>query len=255
MPVSEFLYGRRPVVEALRAGRRNHIRLLLAEGMKKADLLDEVQSLALARGLTIKSVSRQTFDDRLGDVNHQGVALETSPYPYAELDDIQAKTRKMNEPPFVLLLDHLQDPQNLGSIFRTAEAAGVHGVIIPERRAAEVTPAVVRASAGASEHLLVVQVVNLVNTMNELKQEGLWLAGLDAGPDSVLYTEADLKGPVGLVIGGEGEGLGRLVGETCDYRIRLPMLGQIDSLNAGVAAAIAVYDVRRRRAPAAPPVK
>jgi 23S rRNA (guanosine2251-2'-O)-methyltransferase len=237
------------VFEALRAGRRRHTRLLLAEGMKKLDLLDDIQALAKARDLPVRLLGRQALDDQLGDVNHQGVALETSPYPYADMEEVTARTQLHKEPPFILLLDHLQDPQNLGSILRTAEAAGVHGVIIPERRAAEVTPAVVRASAGASEFLPVVRVVNLVNAMNLLKEEGLWLAGLDAGPDSVLYTEADLKGAVGLVIGGEGEGLGRLVGETCDFRIRLPMLGQIDSLNAGVAAAIALYEVRRRRMP------
>lgn len=248
MPL-EILYGRRPVFESLRAGRRHHARLLLAEGMKKLELLDEIQALAKSRDLPVRLLARQAFDDQLGDVNHQGVALETSPYPYAEMEDVTARTQLRKEPPFILILDHLQDPQNLGSIFRTAEAAGVHGVIIPERRAAEVTPSVVRASAGASEFLPVVRVVNLVNAMNLLKEEGLWLAGLDAGPDSVLYTEADLKGPVGLVIGGEGDGLGRLVGETCDFRIRLPMLGQVDSLNAGVAAAIALYEVRRRRMP------
>ncbi len=244
---AEVLYGRRPIIESLRAGRRRHTRLLLAEGMKKLELLDEIQALAKSLDLPVRLVGRQALDEQLGDVNHQGVALETSAYPYAEIEDITARTLLRQEPPFILILDHLQDPQNLGSILRTAEAAGVHGVIIPERRAAEVTPSVVRASAGASEFLPVVRVVNLVNTMNLFKEEGLWMTGLDAGPSSVLYTEADLKGPIGLVIGSEGEGLGRLVGETCDFHIRLPMLGKIDSLNAGVAAAVALYEVRRRR--------
>jgi 23S rRNA (guanosine2251-2'-O)-methyltransferase len=245
---TEFLYGRRPVFESLRAGRRQHKRLLLAEGLKKADLIDTLQELAQKCGVPIQTSARSLFDNRFGEANHQGVALETSPYPYMPWDEMMAASKKRNEPPFILILDHLQDPQNLGSILRTAEAAGVHGVVIPDRRAAEVTPAVVRASAGASEHLPVVRVINLVHAMHDLKEDGLWLAGLDAGPDSVLYTEADLKGPVGLTVGAEGEGLGRLVGETCDYRIRLPMLGEVGSLNAGVATAIAVYDIRRRRA-------
>lgn len=243
----EFLYGRRPVFESLRAGRRHHKRLLMAEGLKKSDLLDKIHALAETNGVPVQSANRSIFDNQFGEANHQGVALETETYPYAAWDDLAEITKKRGEPAFILLLDHLQDPQNLGSILRTAEAAGVHGVVIPDRRAAEVTPAVVRASAGASEHLAVVRVINLVNAMRDLKEDGLWLAGLDAGPDSVPYTEADLKGAVGLVVGGEGEGLGRLVSENCDYRIRLPMLGQVDSLNAGVAAAIAVYDIRRQR--------
>ena len=243
----ELLYGRRPVYETLRAGRRRNQRLILSEGLKKDDLLDSIQNLAQSCGLPVRLLPRAAFTGLLGDVNHQGVAVETGPYPYAEPEAITACAKRRQEPPFLLVLDHIQDPQNLGSIFRSAEAAGIHGVIIPDRRAAEVTPAVVRASAGASEHLAVMRVVNLVNAMNTLKQEGLWLAGLDAGPDSKLYTEADLTGPLALVIGSEGDGLGRLVGETCDFRIRLPMLGQVGSLNAGVAAAIALYEVRRRR--------
>jgi 23S rRNA (guanosine2251-2'-O)-methyltransferase len=243
----EVLYGRRPVYESLRAERRQHTKLILADGLKKADLLRDIEALAAARGVPVQTANRSAFDNRFGEANHQGVALETSSYPYAHWDSLAGIAAKRGEPLFVLVLDHLQDPQNLGSILRTAEAAGVHGVIIPDRRAAEVTPAVVRASAGASEHLAVVRVINLVQAMHDLKEDGLWLAGLDAGPDSVLYTEADLTGAVGLVVGGEGEGLGRLVGENCDYRIRLPMLGRVDSLNAGVACAIAVYDIRRRR--------
>ncbi|MFO7534876.1 MAG: 23S rRNA (guanosine(2251)-2'-O)-methyltransferase RlmB [Kiritimatiellia bacterium] len=248
---TEFLYGRRPIFESLRAGRRRHQRLILSETLKKADLLAEIQELARARDIPVKTVGRSFFDEHIGDVNHQSVALETSPYPYVDIADILARVKGSSEPAFILLLDHLQDPQNLGSILRTAEAAGVHGVIIPERRAVEVTPSAVRASAGASEHMAVARVVNLVNAMNGLKEDGLWLAGLDAGPDSVLYTAADLKGAVGLVIGAEGEGLGRLVGETCDYRIRLPMQGQVASLNAGVASGIAMYEVRRLRDAAA----
>jgi 23S rRNA (guanosine2251-2'-O)-methyltransferase len=155
--------------------------------------------------------------------------------------------RESQASPFLLLLDHVQDPQNLGSLLRTAEAAGVHGVIIPGRRAAGVTPAAVRASAGAAEHVRVALVANLVQAMRQLKAEGVWIAGLEAAPDAQLYTKAALSGPLGLVIGSEGQGLARLVRETCDFLIRLPMLGRVESLNAGVAGAIALYEARRQR--------
>lgn len=243
----ELLYGRRPVYETLRAGRRRLQRLLLADGFRPDPLVESLQELALAQSVPIRRMPRTAFEASLGDVHHQGVALEASPYPYAEPDAIAARTAQRQEPPFLLLLDHLQDPQNLGAILRSAEAAGVHGVLLPDRRAAAITPAAVRASAGASEHLLVHRVVNLVRAMNEYKEQGIWLAGLDAGADSQPYLEADLSGPIGLVIGSEGDGLGRLVGETCDFRIRLPMRGQVDSLNAGAAAAVALYEVCRRR--------
>ena len=189
----------------------------------------------------------ENLDKLGGEVNHQGLAAEVSGYPYVDLEALLEAVQQSGEPPFLLLLDHVQDPQNLGSLLRTAEAAGVHGVVIPERRAAGVTPAAVRASAGAAEHVRVAQVTNLVRAMEWLKAEGVWLAGLEALPGAQLYTQADLRGPLGLVVGSEGQGLARLVRETCDFLIRLPMHGQVESLNAGVAGAIALYEVRRQR--------
>jgi 23S rRNA (guanosine2251-2'-O)-methyltransferase len=243
----EIIYGRQPVRESLRAGRRQIYRLLLAEGLKRTGIVGEILALARQAGVPAQGVGRRELD-RLGDdANHQGIAAEVSGYPYAELPNLLGAAQAVGEPAFLLLLDHLQDPQNLGSLLRSAEAAGVHGVVIPERRAAGVTPAAVRASAGAAEHVQVALVINLVQAMKSLQGEGLWLVGLEAKPKALLYTQADLSGPLGLVVGSEGQGLARLVGDTCDFVIRLPLYGQVESLNAAVAGAIALYEARRQR--------
>lgn len=244
----EIIYGRQPVREALRAGRRRAFKLLLASGLKPAGIVGEIVTLARQAGVPLQEVDRRELDRLGGEVNHQGLALEVSGYPYVELPDLLRAARERSEPPLLLLLDHLQDPQNLGSLLRSAEAGGVHGVVIPGRRAAEVTPAAVRASAGAAEHVRVALVTNLVQTLKSLQAEGVWLAGLEATPEAQLYTQADLSGALGLVVGSEGQGLARLVRETCDFLIRLPLYGQVESLNAAVAGAIALYEVRRQRA-------
>jgi 23S rRNA (guanosine2251-2'-O)-methyltransferase len=244
----EIIYGRQPVREALRAGRRQAFKLLLAGGLRPTGIVGEIVALARQAGVPVQEVDRRELD-RLGDEpNHQGLAAEVSAYPYVDLSDLLQAARQAGEPPFLLLLDHLRDPQNLGSLLRSAEAAGVHGVILPGRRAAGVTPAAVRASAGAAEHVRVAQVTNLVQAMNVLQAENVWLAGLEAVPEADLYTQADLSGALGLVVGSEGQGLARLVRETCDFVIRLPLYGRVESLNAGVAGAIALYEVRRQRA-------
>jgi 23S rRNA (guanosine2251-2'-O)-methyltransferase len=195
----------------------------------------------------LQAVDRKELEKLSGEVNHQGLAAEVSAYPYVALEDVLGAAQEAGTSPFLLLLDHIQDPQNLGSLLRSAEAVGVHGVVIPERRAAGVTPAAVRASAGAAEHVRVAQVSNLVQAMRWLKEAGVWLAGLEVTPSAQLYTQADLHGPLGLVVGGEGEGLARLVRERCDFLIRLPMWGQVESLNAGVAGGIALYEAQRQR--------
>ena len=243
----EILYGRQPVRETLRARRRQVFKLLLAEGIKPAGIVREILTLAEQTDIPVQTVNRRELDKLGGEVNHQGLAAEVSGYPYVDLAEPMEASRHSGRSPFLLLLDHVQDPQNLGSLLRTAEAAGVHGVVIPNRRAAGVTPAAVRASAGAAEQVRVAQVTNLVRAMEQLKAQGVWMAGLEAVPDAQLYTEADLCGPLGLVIGSEGQGLSRLVRETCDYLIRLPMLGQVESLNAAVAGAITLYEARRQR--------
>jgi 23S rRNA (guanosine2251-2'-O)-methyltransferase len=243
----EILYGRQPVRETLRARRRQIFKVLVAAELKPAGIVTEVLSQAEQTRVPVQAVDRQELDKLGGEANHQGLAAEVSGYPYVALDDLLATARHAGEPPFLLLLDHVQDPQNLGSLLRTAEAAGVHGVVIPSRRAAGVTPAAVRASAGAAEHVYVAQISNLVQAMGKLQAGGVWFAGLQAKPEAQPYTEADLTGPLGLVVGSEGRGLARLVEEACDYLIRLPMKGQIESLNAAVAGAIALYEACRQR--------
>lgn len=242
----EILYGRNAVREALRAGRRTFYKLLLAQGVKERGAVTDIVAIAGEREVPIQQVERQRLDG-IGDVNHQGVAAEASPYPYADLDDILAAAEENREMPLLLLLDCLQDPQNLGSLFRTAEIVGIHGVVIPRRRAASITPAVVNSSAGAVEHLLVARVTNLVRTMKAVKNEGLWVVGLEDVPEAQIYHEVDLNVPLALVVGSEGRGMRRLVRETCDFLIKLPMRGKIGSLNAAVAGSIALYEARRQR--------
>ncbi len=245
---AELVYGRQAVRETLLAGRRRVFVLHLARGLQPHPHVDEIVALARAAGATIEPVERQQLEQWLGGVNHQGLALATAPYPYAHLEATLALAQERRQDPLLLLLDRVQDPQNLGSLLRTAEACGVHGIVLPRHRAAAVTPAVVNASAGAVEHLLVCQETNLVETMKRLKQAGLWLAGLEAGPQSQPFDSVDLRGPLGMVVGSEGFGLGRLVAETCDWLLALPMAGRIDSLNAAVAGSILLFHVARLRA-------
>lgn len=243
----EILYGRQPVREMLRARRRRVFQLLLARGVQPTGIVGETLSLAEQNNVPVHIVDRRDLDKQGGEVNHQGLAAEVSCYPYVDVAALLDAARQADEPPFLLLLDHVRDPQNLGSLLRTAEAAGVHGVVIPGRRAADVTPAAVRASAGAAEHMRVAQVTNLVRAMESLKADGVWLAGLEALPEAQLYNQADLSGSLGLVVGSEGRGLARLVRERCDFLVRLPMHGQVGSLNAAVAGAIVLYEACRQR--------
>jgi len=240
-PRGELLYGRQAVREALRAGRRHFHELYLARGLKQNDVVQEIAALAKAKNLPVQQVGREQLDAWLAGANHQGVMLRAGAYPYAEIQAMLARAEQRQEPPFLLLLDRVQDPQNLGSLFRAAEAFGVHGVILPERRAAHITPAVVNASAGAVEHLLVATATNLVQEMKALKKAGLWIAGLEARPDAVDLHEVDLNGSLAVVVGSEGFGLSRLVAETCDWLVMLPMRGHINSLNAAVAGSIFLF--------------
>ncbi|MFL7791315.1 MAG: 23S rRNA (guanosine(2251)-2'-O)-methyltransferase RlmB [Anaerolineae bacterium] len=242
----ETLYGRNGVCEALRAGRRKPYKLLLAEGVRETDVINQIASLAKQAGVRIARVRRHDLD-QLGDVNHQGVALEVSDYPYSSLDEIVALAQSRSEAPLILLLDLLKDPQNMGSLVRSADAVGAHGVVIQRRRAVGVTPAVVHASAGAVEHLLVAQVTNLVDAIGRLKGDDVWVAGLETARDAQVYSQADLTGPLALVVGSEGEGLRRLVRERCDFLVQMPMRGRVTSLNASVAGSIVLYEVLRQR--------
>ena len=242
----EILYGRNAVHESLRAGRRKPYKLMLAEGVRRTDVVGQILFLAERAGVPLVRTERRNLD-RLGDVNHQGVALETSEYPYSVIDDVLAAAQSSDRVPLFLLLDLLKDPQNVGSLLRTAEAVGVHGVVIQRRRAVGITPAVIHASAGAVEHLQVAQVTNLVDAIGRLKARDVWVAGLEAVRGAQPYDQADLGVPLALVVGSEGEGLRRLVRERCDFLLYLPMRGHVTSLNAAVAGSIVLYEAQRRR--------
>lgn len=242
----ETLYGRNGVYESLRASRRQFFRLTLADTVRATDVVNSILALAEAANLPVERVSRHRLK-WLGDVNHQGVVLEASEYPYASVDEMLVAARQRGEPPLLLLLDLVQDPQNLGSLLRTAEAVGVHGVVIQKRRAAGVTPAVVHASAGAVEHLLVAQVTSLPETIKGLQAQDVWVVGLEAVRGGQRYNRADLGGPLALVVGSEGQGLRRLVRERCDFLLRLPMRGRVTSLNTAVAGSVVLYEALRQR--------
>lgn len=251
----ELLYRRNAIRECLRAGRRKIHKLRVAGD---ADLADAQDILAEAKRLKIpvettdrKTINQATFGER-----HQNLILEVGPYPYVDLEDLLERARMSGEPPFLLILDLVQDPRNVGALLRTAEALGVHGVIIQERRGCEVTPTVVNTAAGGTEHLLIAQVTNLAEAMRRLKQHEIWLVGLDLSADAQPLDQLDLKLGLGLVIGNEGSGLRRLVRDLCDFRAFLPMNGRVQSLNAAVAGSLALYAARSaRRSPLARPAE
>jgi 23S rRNA (guanosine2251-2'-O)-methyltransferase len=236
--VKEWITGRNPVIEVLQAKRRQVFRLLFASGIEEKDKIVEMRRLAQARKIPIEMVPRDNLN-KLAE-NPQGVALEVSAYPYMDISDILDNAAERGEDLFVLVLDVIQNPQNLGTLLRTAEAAGIHGVIIPQHRSAEVTPAVVTASAGASEHMIIAQ-ANIARTLEDLKKKDVWVVGLEGGEGAKPVEDVPLSGPLALVVGNEGEGMRALVRETCDYLMALPMRGHIESLNAAVAGSIAIY--------------
>jgi 23S rRNA (guanosine2251-2'-O)-methyltransferase len=245
--MTEMLYGRNAVREALRARRRQIQRLTVSSGVQETGVIAEIVRLAEVSGVEVQRVERQALDRQLREANHQGVMLEAGPYPYVALEECLALAADRQEPPLLLLLDHLQDPQNVGTLLRTAEVVGVHGVAMPGRRAAEITPAVVNASSGATEHLRVAMVGNLAQTIAELQKDGVWVIGLEEDESARPFDTTDLNMPLALVVGAEGSGLARLVRERCDFLVRLPMAGQIASLNAAVAGSIALYGAWRQR--------
>ncbi len=245
MEDEEVVYGRNAVLEALR-GRRPVRKLLVAEGVHATGALAALLRQAEASGLPVQHVPRQTLDRLAGTTHHQGVAALAAAYPYSSVAEILAEAGRRGEEPLLLVLDSIQDPQNFGSLLRTAEAVGAHGVIIPKHRAAGLTAGVAKASAGAIEHLRTAQVTNLPRALVELKEQGVWVVGLDMAGERA-FDEADLALPIALVVGSEGKGLGRLVKEKCDFTVRLPMRGQVASLNAAVAGAIVLYEAWRQR--------
>jgi 23S rRNA (guanosine2251-2'-O)-methyltransferase len=238
----DLLYGRNSVLEALRAGRAIR-RLLIADS---AHGLDKHMAEARRRRISVETLDRRELDRRVGD-HHQGVVAEADAFAYAHPNDLLANADERGEPPLLLALDSLQDPQNFGTLLRTAQSVGAHGVLLPEHRAVGVTPAVSNASAGAVEHLRVARVTNLARALGQLKSRGVWVYGLSVDADNS-YWDADLSGPLALVVGSEGSGLGRLVREACDVLLRIPMAdGALQSLNASVAGSLVLYDAFRQR--------
>jgi 23S rRNA (guanosine2251-2'-O)-methyltransferase len=244
--MKEYVYSRNAVYETLRAGQRQAFQLLIAEGVKENERIREIISLARNQNIQPKRVPRNRLDSI--HRQHQGVILQVNGFPYRDLADILGLALERGEEPLVLLLDTLQDPQNLGTLLRTAEAVGVHGVVIPKAHTALVTPAVVNASSGASEHLLIAQ-SNLAQTIALLKDQGVWIVGLEDSPQARKPAQIRLDGPMGLVVGSEGQGMRHLVRNSCDLLMRLPMRGKIESLNAAVAGSIALYLISQARNP------
>lgn len=234
----EWIYGRNPVNEVLRAGRRQVFRLLVVEGAQSKGLLADILDHCSKNNIPVESATRAELDRR--QPGNQGLLLEVSAYPYVALTDIFDRSQQRAESPLILVLDSLQDPQNLGTLLRTAEAVGVHGVLLPLRRTAAVSPAVVNASSGASEHLLVTQ-VNLAQAIKTMQDRDIWVIGLESGPEAQLLDKNALRGSLALVIGAEGQGMRSLIRKSCDQLFHLPMRGSIESLNAAVAGSIALY--------------
>lgn len=240
----DVLIGRNAVIEALRSERGIN-KILLAEGDREGSV-KEILSLARERGIVVQSVNRSKLEAVAGGLRHQGVLAYVSPVAYAELEDILKRAEEKEEPPFLLLLDELEDPHNLGALLRTADAAGVHGILIPKRRSVPLNATVAKTSAGAVEYVPVARIGNISQTLRELKQRGMWVAGADMDGEQAYY-EADLTGPLVLVVGSEGHGMSRLTREHCDFVVRMPMAGRINSLNASVAGSILMYEVMRQR--------
>ena len=234
--MKELIYSRNAIYEALRAKRRQVFSIDIAEGVQDKGKIDEILKLAQAQKIRVNRVPRPKLDKV--HQNNQGVVAEVESYPYSDVIEILEHAK--GEMPFILMLDSLQDPQNFGTLIRTAEALGVHGIVIPLARSVEVTPAVVNASSGASEHMLIAQ-ANLSQTIDALKDNDIWVVGLDQAGAEVEAGSRHLKGALGLVVGSEGEGLHDLVRKKCDIVLKLPMKGKIESLNAAVAGSVALY--------------
>ena len=239
-----LIEGRNAVTEALRAGTAID-KVYIAKGETDA-ALGHIAAKAKAAGAVVVDVDRRKLDSMSRTHSHQGVIAVSAVREYVEVEDILQRARDKGEPPLIVVCDELSDPHNLGAVIRTAECAGAHGVIIPKRRSAGLTAVVAKTSAGAVAYVPVARVANLTKTLNDLKEQGIWVFGTAAGGATSLY-EADLKGPAAIVIGSEGTGMSRLVSETCDFNVSIPMKGKINSLNASAAAAILLYEAVRQR--------
>ena len=241
--MEDIIYGRNPILEAVNAGHEIN-KLLVLEGSKDKNL-QKVINAARDKKILIQFVERKLMDKISEGENHQGVIAYVSPYHYYELEELIQLAKDKNEEPLLIICDEITDPHNLGSIIRTANAVGAHGVIIPKRRSAAINQTVVKTSCGAVEYVPVARVTNITQTIKQLQNLGVWVVGTDM--DAPLYYEANLTGNIAIVIGNEGEGISRLVKESCDLMVSLPMMGQVSSLNAAVAGSIVMYEAIRQR--------
>lgn len=235
--------GRNPIIEALRSDRE--IDKIMISNSSKEGSIKKIIGMAKEKNIVIQYVDKHKLDEISTSHAHQGVIAMVSEYKYHDLDDLIQIARDKNEDPFFIILDEITDPHNLGTIIRTADAVGAHGVIIPKRRSVHITSIVAKASAGAVEYVPVCKVTNIVNTIKQLKKEGLWIAAADM--DGEVFYEQNLTGPLALVIGSEGFGVSRLVKENCDFIVKMPMIGNVSSLNASVAGGILLYEIFRQR--------
>lgn len=240
----DVLVGRNAVTEALKSGRGIN-KLWIASGDREGSVA-EIAALAKERGIVVQYVERAKIESLAGGHRHQGVLAYVAPVPYAELDDILKAAEEKGEAPFLVLLDELEDPHNLGALLRTADATGVHGILIPKRRSVSLNATVAKTSAGAVEYVPVARIGNIAQTLKKLKEKGFWVAGADMDGEKAYY-EADLTGSLVLVVGSEGRGMSRLTKEACDFIVSMPMVGRINSLNASVAGSILMYESMRQR--------
>ena len=240
----DVLVGRNAVTEALKSGRGIN-KLWIASGDREGSVA-EIAALAKERGIVVQYVERAKIEALAGGHRHQGVLAYVAPVPYAELEDILKAAEAKGEAPFLVLLDELEDPHNLGALLRTADATGVHGILIPKRRSVSLNATVAKTSAGAVEYVPVARIGNIAQTLKKLKEKGFWVAGADMDGEKAYY-EADLTGPLVLVVGSEGKGMSRLTKEACDFIVHMPMVGRINSLNASVAGSILMYESMRQR--------
>ena len=236
--------GRNSVLELLESGRDIN-KIFVTRGEKHGSI-NKILAIARERKIIVVEKSQKQMEEMAQEENYQGVIAIVPPFEYVEVEDILAYANEKQEPPFVLILDGIEDPHNLGSIIRTAETAGVHGIIIPKRRAASVNSTVNKASAGAVEHMKIARVTNITDTIDQLKQAGLWICGTDISAEKYYYNQ-DLTGPLGIVIGNEGKGISEKVKKNCDFSVKIPMKGKIQSLNAAVSTGIIVYEAVKQR--------
>lgn len=241
--MNDKVIGRNPVREALKSGR-DMDKILVKKGEIEGSLVPIIK-LAKSQGIPVIETEKQKLDQLAEGGNHQGVIAYVATHTYCEVKDILNTAREKGKDPFIIILDKITDPHNLGSIIRTANCVGADGIIIPKRNSVGLNSVVAKTSAGAIEYTPVAKVTNISQTIESLKKEGIWVAGAEAGGDTMYKT--NLKGPLALVIGSEGEGISRLVKESCDFLVEIPMYGNINSLNASVAAAVLMYEISRQR--------